>query len=312
MRITGAITSSEGASAAVSVPFQVTNCAVLKFTPKFSVSTSGKTSKADGASLTAKVSYPSGALGTQAWIKSVKVELPKALPSRLTTLQRACTAKAFETNPASCPPESVIGHAIVHTQVLPVPLEGPAYFVSHGGEAFPNLEIVLQGYGVTVDLVGDTDIKGGITSTTFGSTPDVPFESFELNLPQGKYSALAANGDLCQQKLLMPTAFVAQNGATLNQDTHIEVSGCSHTVFFTSHSIHRRTLKVGVYAPTAGTIKVSGPGLTSATKKATGTEALGFTLSQKKAGKLITKLKAVFTPAHGRKQSKTLKLHFKK
>ena len=33
----------------VSDPFQVTNCAALKFTPKFTVSTSGKTSKADGA-----------------------------------------------------------------------------------------------------------------------------------------------------------------------------------------------------------------------------------------------------------------------
>ena len=84
-----------------------------------------------------KLSYPSGSMGTQANIKSVKVELPKNLPSRLTTLQKACTAKAFETNPASCPAESVIGHAVVHTQVLPVPLEGPAYFVSHGGEAFP-------------------------------------------------------------------------------------------------------------------------------------------------------------------------------
>ncbi len=86
-------------------------------------------------------------MGTQANIKSVKVELPKNLPSRLTTLQKACTAKAFETNPASCPAESVIGHAVVHTQVLPVPLEGPAYFVSHGGEAFPCSEIVCRVMG---------------------------------------------------------------------------------------------------------------------------------------------------------------------
>jgi hypothetical protein len=32
-------------------------------------------------------------------------------------------------------------------------LEGPAYFVANGGEAFPNLVVVLQGYGATVDLV---------------------------------------------------------------------------------------------------------------------------------------------------------------
>jgi hypothetical protein len=225
MAVAGTIDGGERASSLVSSPFQVTNCAALKFTPKFSVSTAAHTSKALGASLNVKLSYPPGSMGTQANVKSVKVELPKALPSQLKTLQKACTAKQFESNPAGCPSESVIGHAVVHTQLLPVPLEGPAYFVSHGGEAFPNLILVLQGYGVTVQLIGDTDIKNGITSSTFASTPDVPFETFELNLPQGKYSALAANGNLCQQKLVMPTAFVAQNGATLNQETHIEVEG---------------------------------------------------------------------------------------
>jgi hypothetical protein len=44
--ITGSIASSEGATSPVSVPFQVTNCAILKFAPKFSVSTGAHTSKA--------------------------------------------------------------------------------------------------------------------------------------------------------------------------------------------------------------------------------------------------------------------------
>ncbi len=105
-------------------------------------------------------------------------------------------------------------------------LEGPAYFVSHGGEAFPNLIVVLQGDGVTVQLVSDTAIKHGITSSTFPSTPDVPFSSFELVLPQGPDSALAANGNLCREKLKMPTVFVGQNGATLNQTTKIQVTRC--------------------------------------------------------------------------------------
>ena len=79
----------------------------------------------------------------------------------------------------------MIGHAVVHTPLLPVPLEGPAYFVSNGGEAFPNLIMVLQGYGVRIDLVGDTFIsKAGITSSTFKAVPDQPFSSFELTLPR--------------------------------------------------------------------------------------------------------------------------------
>ena len=151
-----------------------------------------------------------------------KVDLPKQLPSRLTTLQKACTAKQFDNHPAGRPSASVVAYAKAITPILPVPLEGPAYFVSHGGEAFPSLIIVLQGYGVTIDLVGTTFIsKAGITSSTFAHVPDAPVSSFELTLPQGKYSALTADANLCTVKggLKMPTEFLGQNGAVIHQST---------------------------------------------------------------------------------------------
>jgi hypothetical protein len=229
-QIGATIASDEGTSAPVSVPFQVTNCAVLKFAPKFSVSTLGKTSRARGASLTAKLSYPQALQGTQTDIARVKVSLPKALPSRLTTLRQACTDAQFEANPAGCPAGSKIGTASVRTPLLPVPLTGPAIFVSHGGEAFPSLTIVLQGYGVTVDLVGTTFISNaGVTSTTFETVPDVPFQTFTLTLPEGPNSALAANRNLCTSKLSMPTEFLAQNGVKLDRTTPISVTGCART-----------------------------------------------------------------------------------
>ena len=255
--MTGTINSAEGSTSPVEIPFQVTNCAQLKFSPHFEVSTSGKTSKADGASLTYRISYPNVPQGTDANISYAKVELPSELPSRLTTLQKACTSAQFDSNPASCPAESVIGHAKVHTQLLPVPLEGPVYFVSNGGEAFPNLIMVLQGDGVTIDLVGDTLIKNGVTSTTFKAVPDQPFQTFEINLPEGPYSALAANSNLCKptvtktvkQKqrlqvngkmrtvtrklkeqvpttLTIPSDYVGQNGATYSANLPIKVEGC--------------------------------------------------------------------------------------
>ncbi len=224
LAIGSTLTSNLGQSATVTSPFQASNCQALAFQPQFSVSTSGKTSRASGASLAVKLGYPSG---TQANIAKVKVELPKSLPSRLTTLQKACSAVQFEANPAGCPAASVVGHARAVTPILPVPLEGPAYFVSHGGEAFPSLIVVLQGYGVTVNLVGSTFInRAGITSSTFKAVPDVPVGTFELALPEGRYSALAATGNLCKQKLLMPTEFVAQNGVVLRQSTKIKVEGC--------------------------------------------------------------------------------------
>ncbi len=227
LQITGSIASDEGTSSPVSVPFDAANCATLGFKPGFTVSTSGKTSRASGASLSVKLTYPKTPFGSQANIKSVKVDLPKQLPSRLTTLQKACLAKTFEANPAGCPAASIVGHATAITPLIPVPLTGPAYFVSYGGAKFPELVIVLQGYGVTLDLHGETFIsKAGITSSTFHTIPDAPVGSFELTLPEGKYSALAANGNLCKSKLAMPTAFVAQNGAVIHESTKISVSGC--------------------------------------------------------------------------------------
>jgi hypothetical protein len=233
LTLTGAVSSVEGASSPVSDAFQATNCASLKFAPKFAVSVGAKSSKPDGASLSVKLTYPTGAMGADANIAKVKVDLPKQLPSRLTTLQKACVAKVFEANPSNCPKESKVGSAKAITPILPVPLEGPAYFVSHGGEAFPSLIVVLKGYGVTVDLVGTTFIsKAGITSSTFQQVPDVPVSSFELKLPTGKYSALAANlpakdkRSFCGQTLMMPTAFVAQNGTEIHESTPIAVSGC--------------------------------------------------------------------------------------
>lgn len=210
----------------VATRFQAADCATLHFKPSFKVSTSSRTSRANGASLDVKLSYPISQ-SAQANVRSVKVSLSKQLPSRLTTLQKACPDSEFNVNPATCPPESRVGTAIAHTPVLPVPLTGPAYFVSHGGAKFPELVIVLQGYGITVQLHGETFIsKKGITTSTFRSIPDVPVGTFELKLPQGHDSALAANGNLCKHKLVMPTALTAQNGVAIHSQTQIRVSGC--------------------------------------------------------------------------------------
>jgi hypothetical protein len=54
------------------------------------------------------------------------------------------------------------------------------------GAKFPELIVVLQGYGVTIDLHGETFInKEGVTSSTFRSVPDEPVTSFELTFAPG-------------------------------------------------------------------------------------------------------------------------------
>ncbi len=266
MTIDATATSTRGVSAAVSSPFQAAGCRELPFHPVFTASTPGAASRSNGASLKVRIAAKQGpdvkAGEQEANIRKVDVQLPGTLPSRLSTLQKACTEHQFAAAPAGCPAGSVVGTAVAHTPLLSVPLEGPAILVSHGGAAFPDLVLVLQGNGIRVDLTGHTNIAHGITYSNFETAPDAPFTSFELILPEGPHSVLGAyrpNGtyDLCgltrtttttkrvtervggrlrkvtvkvkhvlPMPLLMPTTITAQNGAVVKQDTRVAVTGC--------------------------------------------------------------------------------------
>jgi hypothetical protein len=255
------LSSTTGALATVSSGFQAEGCGALAFKPSFTASTSGKPSKANGASLEVKVGQPSG----QANIRSVVTSLPKQLPSRLTTLQKACLEATFAANPLSCPAASNVGTAAAVTPVLPHPMTGPAYLVSHGGAAFPDLDLVLEGDGVRIVLVGNTDIKNGVTTTTFAASPDVPVSSFVLKLPTGPHSALAANGNLCASKLVLPTTITGQNGAQIKQNTRIAVTGCG--VRIVRRKVSRGAVVLTVQVFEAGRLSAGGTGLRGVSRR---------------------------------------------
>lgn len=231
--INGTLTGYEGTSAAVSSRFQVANCASLPFAPKLTASVVGHATKPNGTTFLVKVE--SAGVG-QANIHKVDLTLPEVLPSRLTTIQKACLEVVFNANPASCDEGSVIGEGIVHTPVFNNPLRGPAYLVSHGSAAFPDVEFVLQGEGIKLILDGKTDIKKGITYSKFETAPDAPFTTFETVLPAGPHSALTADVresedfSLCKTKPVMPTVIVGQNGATIEQTTKIALIGCGRVL----------------------------------------------------------------------------------
>jgi len=110
----------------------------------------------------------------------------------------------------------------------------------------------------------------------------------------------------------MPTAFVAQNGTTLNQETHIEVEGCSSTLSVVSKKVKGKTITLKVAVPAGGKLTASGKGLSSGSKSPSGRETVTITLHQKKGGKLKTKVKLSFKPSKGKSQSKTVGIDFKK
>jgi hypothetical protein len=168
--------------------------------------------------------------------------------------------------------------------------------------------MVLQGappYGVTVDLVGTTFInKAGITSTTFKTVPDVPFNTFTLTLPEGKFSALAANGNLCGQTLKMPNEFKGQNGLAIHQSTTIEVTGCKPAIRVVKHSVSGRTATLTVSVPAAGKLIATSKGLSKGSGKSSriGTVTVKLTL---------TKAEVAFLAKHkGRQLKATIHLSF--
>jgi hypothetical protein len=252
------LSSTFGASQSLASPFQVGGCGALAFKPSLTVSTGGRPTKVGGASLTVEITQEPG----EANIRELQLQLPTQLPSRQTTLEKACLAARFEAGPppGTCASSARVGTATVSTPVLPGVLTGPAYLISHGGEAFPNLDLVLSGDGVQVVLVGHTYISPkGIITSTFENLPDVPISSVTVNLPTGPNSALAGNnGRLCDAGLLAPTTVVAQSGAKITQSTKVAVTGCAILVI--SHRLRGRRLILTVWAPEAGRVSVGARG----------------------------------------------------
>jgi hypothetical protein len=273
------LTSTSGTGQSLSSPFQVSGCSALPFTPSFAASTSSHANKPEGASLQVTLKQP----GAQANIRSVVAQLPLQLPSRLATLHEACPEATFAAGFAGCPPLSKVGTAEVKTPVLPLPLKGSAYVVSHGGAAFPDLDLVLEGNGVRVILVGNTNIKGGITTSTFASVPDVPVSSFSLTLPMQKNSLLSPYGNLCLKPLMMPTTITAQSGKVFKQETRIAVSGCGVRIL--SHHVAKKKLVIKVRTLGGGLITVTGKGLRKTTRRVKKSSTVTFRIPLTKSGK---------------------------
>jgi hypothetical protein len=258
LRLTATILGALGSVANASNGFAAGECKDLAFTPNLLATTSGRTSYGSGASLDLRLAFPKSTPGTEANLARVRVELPKQLPSRLTTLQGACPQSTFASDPAACPGSSIVGIARARTPVLSSELAGPVLFVAHGHDAPPSPVVVLQGEGVRFTLTGSTLLtKAGTADIAFSALPDVPIESLEVYLPEGPHSVLAANANLCAlsrtvtikatltkhlgghtvRRLVklrrrvpasveMPTELLAQNGAVIHRSTKIEVSGC--------------------------------------------------------------------------------------
>jgi hypothetical protein len=263
-------------------PTGATGCDQLPFSPVMTAEADGATSADNGAGLKVTLTQPL----EQSNVKSVSVQLPKALTARGSTVAGACTEATFNADPSGCA-NAQVGTVTASTPLLPDALTGPVYLVAHA-TGLPTIEALLQGHKLSIDLSGTiTFTPAGLTSA-FNSVPDAPITSFVLDLPTGPHSALSSPTGVCSGPLTMPTTIVGQNGATITSATPIQVTGCpavSHRglklKIVRSH-VKKSVVTLVVKAPRAGTLTVRGKGLRKASRKvkAAGTYTIKARLSK--------------------------------
>jgi hypothetical protein len=208
--VSGTITGTEGASAAVTDRFQVGECAALGFKPRMTLRLRGGTKRGDNPALTAVLQPRPG----DANIASVSVSLPRSEHLDQAHIRTICTRVQFAAD--ACPKAAIYGRATVSTPLLDYPLSGPVYLRSSENE-LPDLVPDLRGPAhqpLRIEAAGRTDsIRGGIRNT-FDFVPDAPFTKLVLRLPGGRKSLLINSSDICAKAYGAKIGFAAHNGRT--------------------------------------------------------------------------------------------------
>jgi hypothetical protein len=218
LQIATTLTSTGGANALRSAPFQPADCGALKFAPRTAIDLTGTTQMTDGKhpGVDANVTQAAG----QANIRSVQVTLPKTLALDPGNAETLC--EYADGLKSSCPAKSIIGTATARTPLLPGTLTGPVYFVkgvrfnAQGApiRTLPTLLVSLHGQ-VDLDIRATTtvDAKARLV-TTFGTIPDAAVSSFHMVLKGGAHGILVVTDgeDACRGAQKAGVVATGQNG----------------------------------------------------------------------------------------------------
>ncbi len=284
LAIGATITSTQGASAAGTSPFQATGCGALGFSPALRVALSGNRQTTAGGhpTLTAAITSSLG----QSNLRSASVTLPLSLALDPRNSANVCSVAASDSD--SCSADTAVGTARVITPLLSQPLTGTVYLVQgirtapNGQQlrTLPALLIPLRGGGVAIDLRGQTSVDSRSRLVTkFPSAPDVPFSSFALTINGGGHGILVVTGNanLCKGQPTALAAFGSQSGATKGLAVTIGVP-CAKRAIVERVRVVGHKVRVLVRVPSAGRLRVGGAGLATVSRRIRQARVVALTL----------------------------------
>lgn len=206
-------------SYAVSAPYAATGCESLGFKPSLFARIKGGTTRAKNPSIRVVVKAHKG----QANIARTALTLPHSLFLDQGHIKTVCTRVQLAAK--QCPTNSIYGYAEASSPLLAQKLKGPVYLVS-SSHKLPDLLADLNGQ-INIQLDGVISSKHGGLKTVFNNTPDVPLNSFVLNMKGGKKSLLQNSANLCKGSQLAILNIKGQNGKTVkNNKLRLNIASC--------------------------------------------------------------------------------------
>jgi hypothetical protein len=207
------VSTTAGATIAVSNRFQVDGCRSLPFKPRLALRVFGKTNRDSKPRLRAVLQTKPG----EANIRRAQVNLPHSLFLEQANIKTVCTRVQWaegDGNGSACPKGSIYGHARAFSPLLEHPVEGPVYLRS-SSHKLPDMVAALNGQ-ISVELDGKVDSgpNHGLRNT-FEIVPDAPVSMFILELKGGRKGLLVNSENLCSKTGKRRRAivrFTGQNG----------------------------------------------------------------------------------------------------
>ncbi len=201
-----------GTAANGTASFNTVGCENEDFSPSFSAIVGGANA-AMKTSVTTSIDQDLDEAG----LVRARVVIPPDLNPDVQLLGNRCSPADFEAS--MCPPNSIMGSAVVASPLLSQPLAGNVVFVETGGT--PDIGLDLQGQ-LHLLLRGSLGLDKVVV---FDGLPDIPIAHFALTFPSSP-GLLIASRNLCvPPPPLFHADFTGYNGANTAVDSPATIQG---------------------------------------------------------------------------------------